>query len=84
MPHMHLLYFLTIGLVAGWLAGRFLVGRGYGLFGNLIIGVIGALIGGYVARMIGIADYGKVGDLVTATLGAIMLLVLLGIATRGR
>ncbi|MCG8584531.1 MAG: GlsB/YeaQ/YmgE family stress response membrane protein [Pirellulales bacterium] len=81
---MHLLYFLAIGLIAGWLAGKFLVGRGYGLIGNLIVGVIGAMIGGHIARLLQVQDYGRIGDIVTATLGSILLLMLLGFATRGR
>jgi uncharacterized membrane protein YeaQ/YmgE (transglycosylase-associated protein family) len=79
-----LVYFLVIGMVAGWLAGKFLVGRGYGLIGSLIVGVIGAMIGGHLAAMFQIKDYGTIGDIVSATLGSILLLVVLGFATRGR
>lgn len=79
-----ILYFLAIGLVAGWLAAKFMEGRGYGLIGNLIVGVIGAMIGGHIAAMLQVRDYGLPGDIVTATLGSILLLALLGFATRGR
>ena len=79
-----ILYFLVIGLVAGWLAGKFMEGRGYGLIGNLIVGVIGAMIGGHIAAMLQVKNYGLPGDIVTATLGSILLLALLGFATRGR
>ena len=79
-----LLYFVVIGIVAGWLAGKFLVGRGYGLIGNLIIGVLGALIGGYLARILEVPNFNTIGDIITATIGAILLLVVLGFATRGR
>jgi uncharacterized membrane protein YeaQ/YmgE (transglycosylase-associated protein family) len=84
MDYERLAYFLVIGMFAGWLAGRFLVGRGYGLIGNLIVGVIGALLGGYIARMLDVPNFLWVGDLVTATLGSILLLVVLGFATKGR
>ena len=68
--------FLVIGLVAGWLAGRLMKGQGFGLVGNLVLGVVGAFVGGFALRMIGFAAVGLVGELVTATLGAVMLLVL--------
>ena len=73
----HLLYVLLIGLAAGWLAGKFLKGHGYGLLGNLIVGVIGALIGGFVFRVLGFVSYGLIADLITATVGAVLFLVLL-------
>ena len=79
-----LTYILVVGIVAGWLAGKFLVGRGYGLIGNLVVGVIGAVLGGFIAQTLGIEMVGHLGAIVTATLGAILLLVLLGFATRGK
>jgi uncharacterized membrane protein YeaQ/YmgE (transglycosylase-associated protein family) len=45
---MDIVWFLIIGLIAGWLAGQLMRGRGFGLIGNLIIGVLGAIIGGYL------------------------------------
>ncbi len=74
---LHLLYVLLIGLAAGWLAGKFLKGHGFGLVGNLIVGVIGALIGGFVFRVLGFVSYGLIADLITATVGAVLFLVLL-------
>jgi len=44
-----LLTWLTVGLIAGWLAGKVMKGRGFGLIGNLVVGVIGALVGGWLA-----------------------------------
>ncbi len=52
---MDLLLFLLVGLVAGWLAGQIMKGKGFGLVGNLVIGVIGAFIGRYVFRLLGLA-----------------------------
>ena len=74
---MHLLWFLLIGLAAGWLAGQIMKGGGYGLVGDLIVGVIGALLGGFLFRLVGLAAYGLLGSLVTATVGAIVLIALL-------
>ncbi len=73
-----ILWFLVIGIVAGWVAGRITKGRGFGLMGNLIVGVLGALLGGFLFNLVGLAAYGVLGSLITATVGAIVLLLLLG------
>ena len=74
---MEFLWFLLIGLCAGWLAGRITKRSGFGLVGDLIVGAIGALLGGFLFGLLGIAAYGKLGQLLVATVGAIVLLVLL-------
>lgn len=74
---MDILWFLLIGIAAGWLAGQIMGGGGYGLLGDLILGVIGAIVGGYLFGMIGIGAGGLLGALVTATVGAIVLIALL-------
>ena len=79
---MALLWFLLIGLCAGWLAGMIMKGGGYGLAGDLIIGVIGALLGGFLFAVLGIAAYGLLGRLVMAVVGAIVLIVLLRVLKR--
>ena len=68
--------FLLVGLIAGWLAGRITKGRGFGLWGNLIVGVAGAILGGFVFRTLGLAAYGTLGGLIMAVVGAILLLYL--------
>ena len=62
-----LLWFLLIGLAAGWLAGQILKGGGFGLWGDLIVGVIGALLGGFLFGLLGISAGGLLGSLTTAT-----------------
>ncbi len=79
---MHLLWFLIIGMVAGWLAGQVMRGGGYGLIGDLVIGVIGAFIGGWLLGALGIFAGGLIGSLVTATIGAIVLLLLIRLIKR--
>jgi uncharacterized membrane protein YeaQ/YmgE (transglycosylase-associated protein family) len=74
---LELIYFLLIGLAAGWLAGQFMKGRGFGLVGNLVVGVIGAVLGGFLFRLVGLAATGLLGSLICATVGAIVLLFLL-------
>ena len=69
-----LLAFLLIGVLAGWIAAKLMRGAGLGVVGNLVIGSIGAIIGGYVFRFIGISAGGFLGSLLTATVGAALLL----------
>jgi uncharacterized membrane protein YeaQ/YmgE (transglycosylase-associated protein family) len=80
--YMNLLWFLLIGLVAGWLAGQLMKGGGFGLVGDLIVGVIGAFIGGWLFGALGISAGGLIGSLVTATIGAIVLIFLLRLIKR--
>lgn len=77
---MNLLYFLLIGLVAGWLAGQIMKGAGFGLVGNLVVGVIGAFLGGYLFGWLGIfPGAGLIGSLITALVGALVLLFLVSL-----
>jgi len=69
-----MLWFLIIGLVAGWLAGLVSRGSGFGLWGDLITGVIGAFVGGFLFNLIGISTYGVIGSIVVSTIGAIIFL----------
>jgi uncharacterized membrane protein YeaQ/YmgE (transglycosylase-associated protein family) len=80
-----LLVFLLIGAVAGWLAGLIIKGGGFGLLGNMIIGVLGAVLGGWLFSVLNI-DAGNqwVGAFVTAVVGALVLLFLLGMVRRRR
>ena len=72
-----LIYFLLIGLAAGWLAGKIMEGRSFGLAKNLVVGVIGAILGGVLFQIVGLAATGLLGSLICATVGAIVLLFLL-------
>jgi len=73
---MVLIWFLLVGLVAGWLAGKIMKGSGYGLIGDIVLGVIGAVVGGFLFRLVGIAAYGTLGAIIVATIGAIALVAL--------
>jgi uncharacterized membrane protein YeaQ/YmgE (transglycosylase-associated protein family) len=73
-----LVWFILIGLVAGWLAGQFLKGGGFGIFGDIVVGVIGAVIGGFMFHVMDLsAGGGLLGNLTAATIGAIVLLILI-------
>jgi uncharacterized membrane protein YeaQ/YmgE (transglycosylase-associated protein family) len=74
---MEFLWFILIGIAAGWLAGQIMKGGGYGLVGDLVVGVIGALLGGWLFGLAGIGAAGLLGQLIVATIGAIVLLLLL-------
>jgi len=77
-----LIWFLLIGLAAGWLAGMVMKGGGYGLIGDLIIGVIGALLGGWLFGMLGVGIGGLLGALIMAFVGACLLIFLLRVIKR--
>ncbi len=70
-----MIWFLLVGLVAGWLAGKLTKGSGYGVFGDIIIGVLGAFVGGFLFRIFGVAAYGTIGSIVVATIGAVVLVL---------
>jgi len=71
-------WFILIGLAAGWLAGQFMKGSGFGLLGDIVVGVIGALVGGFIFDLLGIwPGGGLIGSLIVATIGAVVLLYLL-------
>lgn len=70
---MSFLYFIIIGLIAGWLAGKIMRGSGFGLIGNILIGILGAIVGGWLFGVLGIAvSSGLAGSLITATIGAVV------------
>ena len=77
-----LIWFLLIGLIAGWLAGKVMRGGGYGVIGDMIVGVIGALIGGWLFGQLGISAGGLIGAIITAFVGAIILIFLLRLIKR--
>ncbi len=79
---MNLLWFLIIGLVAGWLAGTLVKGGGFGLIGDLVVGVVGAFLGGFIFSHLGVAAGGLIGSLVVATIGAVVLLLLVRLIKR--
>jgi len=80
-----LLVILVVGLIAGWLAGLVVRGFGFGLIGNIGIGVIGALIGSWLLPKLGIRIGTGIGaSIVVATIGAILLLLVLGLIARRR
>jgi uncharacterized membrane protein YeaQ/YmgE (transglycosylase-associated protein family) len=82
---MDLLWLLFVGLVAGWLAGVLVKGGGFGVMGDIVIGIIGALVGAWLFGSLGAyGDGGLLRSILTATLGAVVLLVIVHLLTYRR
>ena len=77
---MSLITFLIIGCLAGWLAGQLTKGAGFGLIGNVAIGVVGSFVGGFTFRLLGLHSESFLGSIVTATVGAVILLYIVRLA----
>ena len=80
---MGILAALVIGAIAGWLAGLIVRGAGFGLIGNIVIGIIGALVAGWVLPQLHIElAAGTLGSILDATVGAVIVLVILSLIKR--
>ena len=71
-----LLLFLLIGAVAGWAAGQFMDKQSGSLLKNIIVGIVGSVLGGFLFGILGLSATGIIGSLITATVGAVVLLYL--------
>jgi uncharacterized membrane protein YeaQ/YmgE (transglycosylase-associated protein family) len=77
------LVWLLIGAVAGWLAGVIVKGYGFGLFGNILVGIVGAFVGGWIFGAVGLSSgSGILGSVIGATVGAVALLLILRVVRR--
>jgi len=79
---MGIIWFILIGLVAGWLAGQIMKGSGFGVVGDIVVGILGAVLGGVLFNMLGVPWGGLFGSLVVATIGAILLIFILRLIKR--
>ena len=78
-----ILAWLIIGAIAGWLAGQFVKGSGFGLLADILVGIVGAFIGGWLAVLLGInAGGGWIVSIITATVGAVILLFVIRLFKR--
>jgi uncharacterized membrane protein YeaQ/YmgE (transglycosylase-associated protein family) len=71
-----LIGWIVIGLLAGWLAGTLSRGRGFGCIVDVILGLIGAVLGGWIFTKLGIVAFGFLGSLAAATVGAVLLVAI--------
>ena len=80
---MEFVWFIIVGLIAGWLAGVIMKGGGFGVIGDIVVGIIGALLGGWLFSTMGVsAGGGLIGAIVVALIGAIILIFLLRLIKR--
>jgi uncharacterized membrane protein YeaQ/YmgE (transglycosylase-associated protein family) len=77
-----LIIILAIGALAGWLAGMVMKGSGFGLLGDIVVGILGAFIGGFLLSLFHIAFYGLAGSLLSAFIGAVVLLAIVRLIKR--
>lgn len=76
---MNILYGVIIGGIAGWLAGQIKKGSGFGLFGNIIVGILGGFVGSIVFGFFGIEDTNILGSVLISTAGAVIFLTILNL-----
>jgi len=75
---MNFIVFLIVGGVSGWLAGQFVKGDSFGLLGNIIVGIVGAMVAGIVLPILNISvGGGTLGDILHSTIGAVIVLLLI-------
>ena len=71
---MSFIWYILIGLVSGFVAGKLMRGGGFGLIVNLVVGIIGGVLGGWLFSLLGISAGGIIGGLITSVVGAVVLL----------
>lgn len=77
-----LIWFIFVGLIAGWLAGVLVKGDGFGILGDIIVGILGAVLGGFLFDYAGIGMGGFLGSILVATIGAVILISVLRLVRR--
>jgi uncharacterized membrane protein YeaQ/YmgE (transglycosylase-associated protein family) len=78
---------IIIGLIAGWITGKLMKGEGYGALMNMIVGLIGAVIGGFISNLLGlgrVGDHGMITSIIIAVIGAVILTYLIRLVTGNR
>ena len=75
---------IIIGLIAGWIAGTVTRGRGFGCLVDVVLGLVGAVIGGWIFTRLGITTFGFIGSLAAATVGAVLLVAIARLFAGGR
>jgi len=70
----NLIYWVVVGLIAGWAAGKIMRGGGYGTVMDIVLGIVGAVVGGWLLGMLGISAGGLIGTILVAIVGAVFLI----------
>ena len=76
--------YIIIGILAGWIAGLIVKGKGFGILGDMLVGIVGSLIGGYVFQIFGVNTYGFWATLITSIVGALILLGIVYLVRGGK
>jgi len=79
---MNLLWYIIIGILSGFVAGKLMRGGGFGVIVNLIVGIIGCVLGGWMFGLLGISAGGMLGSLITSVVGAMLLLWVVWLLSR--
>jgi uncharacterized membrane protein YeaQ/YmgE (transglycosylase-associated protein family) len=79
---MSLLYLVIVGAIAGYAGARIMRGKGFGWIGNIVVGIIGAIIGGWIFAQIGIQEENILYEIASAVVGAIVFLILVGLFSK--
>lgn len=82
-----LIAWIIIGVIAGWLTGRLMKGSGFGFFVDMIVGLVGALVGGFISSHLGFGtagQHGMIGSIIIAVIGAVILTVILRLISGNR
>jgi len=69
-----IIWWIIVGLIAGWAAGKIMKGRGYGVIADIVLGILGAIIGGWVVGLLGFGGGGLIWSILVAILGAVILI----------
>lgn len=79
---MFIIWWIIVGLIAGWITGKIMKGSGYGALGDIVVGIVGAIIGGFIMRSLGFAGHGgMIYTIIVAVIGAIILTFILRLFT---
>lgn len=82
---MFIIWWIIVGLIAGFITGKLMKGSGYGAIGDIVIGIVGAIIGGFIMRAVGFTGQGgMIYTIIVAVIGAVILTLLLRLVTGNR
>ena len=82
---MFIIWWIIVGLIAGFITGKLMKGSGFGALGDIVIGIIGAIVGGFIMRALGFAGQGgMIYTIIVAVVGAVLLTLLLRLVTGNR
>jgi len=69
-----IIWWIVVGLIAGWAAGRIMKGGGYGVVADIVLGILGGIVGGWVVSLLGMGGGGLLWSILVAILGAVILI----------